>query len=259
MSDAPTPSDEPPDPASEASTEAASTREGAEADRPVQHGMLWPTAAWFRTVGWVVLEFAIVFSGVFAAFQLDQWQADRRADRRAQQAYTALYRVISNIYADDLRRSARGIDSVYVEGFLTPFRQGEQPMPIALQFSWGTLNTGAWEAILEAGGLDALDTDFVLEVETYFSVLQATGQRARRVTAMSDERLLPHLDGGKTAFYHEDTGELKSAFRWYPRTVGQVASSVRNVAQATDSLLVSLERRIEERGGELPRTSRDGP
>lgn len=207
--------------------------------------LLDPEASWLHTAGWVILEFVIVFSGVFAAFQLDQWQADRRAERRAQQAYTSLHRVISNQYAEDLRESARDIDSVYVEGFLRPFQQGKQPMPIPLQFTGGSLNTGGWDAILEAGGLDALDTDFVLEVETYFSGLQTIVLLARRATAMSNEHLLPHFDEGKTAFYHDETGRLRSEFWWYPRTVGRVASSVRNIAQETDSLLVHLERKIE--------------
>lgn len=239
--------------------EVTPTDDGAEADRPVQFGMPWPAAMWLRTAGWVALEFAIVFSGVFAAFQLDQWQADRRADRRAQQAYTSLYRVIANQYAEDLRASARDIDRLYVAGFLEPFRQGKQPMPVRMEFTAGALNTGAWDAILDAGGLDALDTDFVLEVERYFTALQTVILRARRASAMSDEHLLPHLDEGKAAFYHADTGQLKSAFRWYPRTVRRVASSVRDVAQETDSLLVRLERRIEQRGGTLPKATSDRP
>ena len=94
----------------------------------------WKERPWLRKLGWFAIEVVIVFIGVYAAFQLDQWQAEQRIEERKVQAYGALHQLFSEYYTQPLRSTSRWIDSVYVEGFLTPYEQKEQPMPIPILF-----------------------------------------------------------------------------------------------------------------------------
>ena len=204
----------------------------------------WKEGSWLRKLGWFAVEVVVVFIGVYAAFQLNQWQAERRADERRMQAYTTLHKLFSEYYGEAIRSSSQWIDNVYVEGFLTPYEQEKQPMPEPILLEGENVITGAWESMLETGGLDALDIEFVFEVEVYFTTLGTLMDQVEEATALSNEYLLPNMEEGKEAFYSEETGELKSLYQWYPRKIKTISSRVSYAARQTDSLIAYLEGEI---------------
>ena len=79
-------------------------------------------------------------------------------------------------------------------------------MPIPILFEGEDVNTGAWGAMLETGGLDALDIEFVYKVEAYFTSLGTLMDQVEEATTLSNEYLLPNVGRRKRRVLQQGDG-----------------------------------------------------
>ncbi len=207
----------------------------------------WIGRHWLRKVGRFLVEVAVIFVGVYAAFELDQWRADQRVEVRKHQAYEILHRLFYR-FAQDLGKTHRAINDLYVEEFLNPYQQGKQPKLLPIQLGSGSITTGGWDAMLATGGLDALSIDLVYDVEVYFSMLEYLSSETQQATMLSNQYILPNLDEGTALFYLSDTGQLKQKYEWYPEKIKTLLRLTNYAAEKADSMATQLEQKIKSEG-----------
>ncbi|MGH7503939.1 MAG: hypothetical protein ACREL7_19590 [Longimicrobiales bacterium] len=108
------------------------------------------TRTWPQLVR-VVLELAVVFIGVYAAFALSEYQSRKEAEARRQQIQEALVREIRDI-TSNTRRVATSLpaqltqfDSAVAAGARPPLQPWIEPVRV---------QNHMWEATLQSGALD---------------------------------------------------------------------------------------------------------
>lgn len=126
------------------------------------------------------------------------------------------------------------------------YQAGEMPLPVPIDLIPGEIGMGTGQALLQAGGLDALDAATILELQGFFNDLQRGVQYIERIRNLSDAYLYPNLDAGPSAFYDPETQRLKREFAWYPTTLAGLMNAIERVDVQADSALAVLERASEE-------------
>jgi hypothetical protein len=158
-----------------------------------------------RFVGSAALQVVIVFVGVWAAFALEGQRDRQRNEARRIQALQLLHEQFSGIHQEITQASAE-MQRVYGTGFLDLVRAGERPLPIPFTFRGGGLETGTWQAILQAGGLDVLDLELIRDIEAFNGHTRAGLAAAQRIDRHSTDVIVPRLSEGAGAFYDPSTG-----------------------------------------------------
>ncbi len=199
---------------------------------------------WSRAA-WLAAEAVVVFVGVYAAFWLDGYRAEQRTEERRQQIYQALHEEISEVNTD-IKRQLPAVDTVFTGPFLEAYEAGERPMPEPLLYSSRGLDTRTWEAMLQSGGLDALDVAFIREVDDFYGSLDYAVRTSEEYRALSDALILPRSGEGTATFYEAGAKQLKAPYQWYPNALRSIASMMKNMQRKADSLQMKLEARMEE-------------
>lgn len=202
---------------------------------------------WARTAARLGAELVVVFVGVYGAFLLSEYREARQADRREAQIYQTLHRYFSEL-DDELSTATAMVDSLVVTPFMAAYEAGERPRPVILPGGSSGIDTGMWEAMLQAGGLDVLDPAFVYEVESYFSYARFVINQFDRFSAHSDRFLMPRTGEAREVFYADGSDRLDAEFRWYPGALSSLNENFGRLVAHTDSMLVLLEARMDDRG-----------
>jgi hypothetical protein len=199
-------------------------------------GGKYNTETALRRVGWLIAELVVVFIGVYAAFKLSEYQEGRQQELRRAQMYETLQENLEG-GLESAQRFLIRFDSLFHDPFFTAFQAGEMPELTPVYFFLGTMYTGVWEAMLESGGLDALEIELLEELDALFD----RARRLERVNALantySSEILAPNLGAGPSEFYDLETGRLRSKYSWYPYVLQTLRSDLQQWVGAAEGVL----------------------
>lgn len=189
--------------------------------------------------GRLLLELLVVFVGVYAAFALSTWQEAQRDQARQRQILQALRSHVAWVHTDVERMHPR-IDAE-LSAFLEEMEAGSMPELEPIELAGGEIGSGLWEALLQSGGLDVLNTSTIELMHKYFGALKYGATRLDDARAQTRLQLYPNLGRGPSAFYDVATGELRPEYGWYPSALRQMRGNVRTIAILGDSVLVHLD------------------
>lgn len=191
-----------------------------------------------RHFGWLALELAVVFVGVYAAFALTEHGERRRDAERRQQLQAALVREIRDItsntrrVAEALPRQLAHFDSAVAAGARPPLDPWMEPVRV---------QTHMWEATLESGGLDLFDVPTVYAISQFYNELNAGFEQLSQLRELSETILLPNLGRSADEFYEPGTGGLRPTYEWYRSGLGRLSRLAREITASGDSLVALLE------------------
>lgn len=198
-----------------------------------------PSRFWRRS-GWLVAEIAVVFLGVYGAFLLDGCRQSQQLERRRAQIASTLCDEAGQVRTN-LSQFIAVYDSFYVTPFMRAYRDGERPLPRPLDFFAGSLDAGMWNALLQSGGLDALDHETITRAQIFYGGLENASSYGDAFVRRLNEHVLPRLDEGPDAFYPPGGDELKTAYQWYPSSLQGFDFHLRNLQASADSLSAVLD------------------
>ena len=194
----------------------------------------------------LVAEMLVVFVGVYAAFELESARSDRADAKRANQILVAM--------EQDLAESQATLDaavpalSVMIDSFLTEHEAGRMPEigHLALSMSF---RSRTWEAMLQSGGVNLLDVDFLLEMEDYWGAVQMLYNRTNEGRQMSVALIVPRLNEGNETFYDLETKQLKPSYRWYLTMLAEFRDQISSIHKMNGEILGSIRVMLDDNGG----------
>lgn len=184
-------------------------------------------------------QLLVVFVGVYAAFALNTWQENQRDQARQRQILHALRSHVAWVHTD-VQRMQPGVEAE-LAAFFEQLEAGEMPEIEPIQLSGGEIGSGLWEALLQSGGLDVLNTGTIELMHKYFGALKYGADRLEDARAQTRFQLYPDLGRGPSAFYNVSTGTLRPEYGWYPEALRQMRSSFRTIESLGGSVLVHLD------------------
>jgi hypothetical protein len=181
-----------------------------------------------------IAEMLVVFVGVYSAFALDTARSERAESHRLHQFLEAMQKDFQDS-EDELSASLPTIFAV-IDSLVEAHDSGKMPR-IGHLSMWMSFRSRAWEAMLQSGGINLLDVDFVLAVEDYYTLIERLSAELVESRQMSANLILPRMNEGNETFYDPQTNRLKPAYRWYLselRTYRDLLEQIRD--QNTDLL-----------------------
>lgn len=196
-----------------------------------------------RRIGWLIAELIVVFIGVYAAFALTQYQDEQRQELRRAQLYETLQAdVVDGV--EDARQFLEEFDRSYHDPFFAASQAGEMPALTPIYFTLGTMYTGVWEAMLQSGGLDALEIELLEDLDEMFDRARRLEKVNLLANTYSSEILAPNLGAGPSEFYDPETRRLRSKYTWYPYLLRTLRSDLEQWVHAAEGVLTRT--RVEE-------------
>ncbi len=193
----------------------------------------------------VLAEMLVVFVGVYAAFGLESARSKRAEAARGRQMLVAM----QHDFADSQQSLDDAVPSVVavVDSFLASHEAGGMPEigHLALSMSF---RSGAWDAMMQSGGVNLLDVDFILLVEEYYRLVQTLSDRTDEGRQMSTALILPRLNDGNSVFYDPDTRRLRPSYRWYLAMLREFSDQIQLIHQKNGDLLERVNGMLNENG-----------
>ncbi|QKK01942.1 MAG: hypothetical protein HND55_04275 [Pseudomonadota bacterium] len=199
-----------------------------------------------RAVGALVLEFLIVFLGVYLAYVFSDMQELRR-ERHIQIKYCRTliheFKVLDALLAAQQQQLEQGFLPV-----IAAIDAGQKPAlhiePIFFDFRGLTL-----ESAFMAENFDALDESILANLAGGHSSILGI---QHRVTALRAHlRTLQQSSEGSTYLYHPD-GRLRETFHWYVSLPQEISDFTRRLRGALTVATEDLEQRIETLNEQWP-------
>ncbi|MCB2212830.1 hypothetical protein KQI52_12030 [bacterium] len=189
-----------------------------------------------NTFGYFIVELLIVFVGVFAAFQLSQFQQQRVEDRRRDQLVDALLREIETV----LINTGRAADSLplMIEELETAIDAGQRP-PLTPLLEAVRVRTHMWEIAIRGGGLDVLDVDTMYRLSRFYSSLDEGLEQIDQLRTLSETVLVPNLGKPDGEFYLPD-GQLQPRYQWYLYGMKNLQRVAADITGRGNALVTSL-------------------
>ena len=164
-----------------------------------------------RMLKWLLAELAIVFLGVSLASLADDYRRKREGDALSRQVVAALGRSLVDLGKHE-KEVGSGLDAELAR-FDSDRKRGLRPVPPVYREGMAERPpTLVWDALIESGGARALPPDLLFDFARFFNRMDSFGERYIRYNQFSEERFLPVVEQGETAFYRPD-GSLKPDFR----------------------------------------------
>ena len=190
-----------------------------------------------RRVGWLIAELVVVFIGVYAAFKLSQYQEEQQQELRRAQIYETLQENLEG-GVESARLFLVRFDSLYHDPFFTAAQAGGMPELTPMYFTLGTMYTGVWEAMLESGGLDALEIELLEELDALFDRARRLERVNELANTYSSEILAPNLGAVRSEFYDSETRTLRTKYSWYPYVLRTLRSDLEQWVGAAEGVLL---------------------
>jgi hypothetical protein len=199
---------------------------------PPRDSRAWPLLAR------LAVELAIVFTGVYAAFALSEYESRRDAEARRLQLQEALVSEIRDIVSNTRRvatilpgQLAR-FDSAVAAGARPPLEPWIEPVRVQPHM---------WQATLESGALDIFDVSTVYGISQFYNELNAGFEQLAQLRELSETVLIPELGSASDEFY--DSGNrLRPKYHWYRDGLARLSRLASSITAQGDSLVSALSR-----------------
>lgn len=195
-----------------------------------------------RLVSRLGFELIVVFVGVYGAFALSNYGAEREASERRQQMQAALVQEIEGIIANT-GNAAREVRSM-LAAFDSAYAAGGSPPPIPM-LEPVRIQNHMWEITLASGGLDLMEVSTAFELSQFYNELNLGFAQLEQLRQLSESTILPSLDLGPDEFY-ESPGRLRAKYIWYLSGL----RSLQELAERTTTMGEGLVRKLSVCTGE---------
>ena len=184
----------------------------------------------------LALELVIVFTGVYAAFALSEYESGRDAATRRRQLQAALVSEIRDITSNTQRvatvlptQLAR-FDSSVTAGARPPLEPFIEPVRVQPHM---------WEATIESGALDTFDVPMVYGLSQFYNELNAGFEQLAQLRGLSESVLIPALGSSSDEFY-DSSNRLRPKYRWYRDGLARLSRLAASITAKGDSLVSAL-------------------
>ena len=184
----------------------------------------------------LAIELAIVFTGVYAAFALAEYESGRDAAVRRRQLQAALLSEIRDIVSNTRRVATvlpmelARFDSAVAAGARPPLEPFIEPVRV---------QTHMWEATLQSGALDTFDVPTVYGLSQFYNELNAGFEQLAQLRSLSETVLIPELGRGSDEFY-DSSNRLRPKYRWYRDGLARLSRLAASITAKGDSLVSAL-------------------
>jgi hypothetical protein len=170
----------------------------------------------FARFGRWVAELLLVFTGVYAAFWLNNYQQHRQdADRRDQILASFEQQLRKGIESGKVNRANQERKAAEFQRALDA---GEMPPLQPFVFITDYSPTD-WATMLQSGGVQLLDVQTLMAVRNDESVIRWGLNGMARYQKLSDELIVPNLNQDISFFYDPTTRKLRKQFEIYPEAL----------------------------------------
>jgi hypothetical protein len=170
----------------------------------------------FARFGRWVAELLLVFTGVYAAFWLNNYQQHRQdADRRDQILASFEQQLREGIESGKINRANQERRAAE---FQRALNAGEMPPLQPFVFITDYSPTD-WATMLQSGGVQLLDVQTLMAVRNDESVIRWGLNGMARYQKLSDELIVPNLNQDISFFYDPATRKLRKQFEIYPEAL----------------------------------------
>jgi hypothetical protein len=190
-----------------------------------------------RTALLLAFELLITFTGLLAAFAVENYRDRRKSAERARQVYAALGRELGN-YAGLAPVLADTID-VMIDRFEAARERGERPAPPIYYVRAGSerIPTVVWDATVQAGGLDLVQPTLFFELAEFYNRLNSISERYLRYIEFTEREVLPRVP--TPAAFYDAGGALRPEYRTYVERLRDIHTLL--VARVPDARRLSAQ------------------
>src|SRR5690606_25646613 len=165
-----------------------------------------------KSIRYILVELIIVFVGVYLAFQLSEFSAEREINQRREQLQEALAQEI-DFFLLGAERLIPQMDKEYAD-WRQRHEAGEQPAPLHFEIGGADLPPrGMWRAVLASDGLSILPVEQMQNVSRYYNALDILLSKYAGLIEFSEKEIIPF--DNTEAFYHAESGKLKRKYAAY--------------------------------------------
>ncbi len=189
-----------------------------------------------------IIELALVFIGVSAAFWLNNYQQHQQDAKRRDQILASIERTLregiesGKINAAKEEQQAAEFQRALDAGNMPPLR----PFVFTTDYSPGDFGT-----LLQSGGIELLDVDTLTALRNDESVIRWGLSRMAHYQKLSDELIVPNLDQETSFFYDPASRKLRKRFEIYPEALQATVQFAHDLDRTHTELLkrIQAERR----------------
>ena len=189
-------------------------------------------------------ELIVVFVGVYAAFALNTFQEGQKNEQRRLQILEAMHQEFENSL-ENLDKEVPTFTAI-IDSFLHEYEKGEMPEITHLHIQ-ASFRSDAWESMLGSGGLDLLDVNLILQIESYYGRAALIDENTEQHYTLSAAMILPNVDAPRSYFYDLETQKLKRPYSWYIGAMEYYKYSLNDLRKHTIEVLNILEMHLDKR------------
>jgi hypothetical protein len=190
----------------------------------------------YPLLGRLVLELAVVFIGVYAAFALSEYERQREAVARREQLQEALVSEIRDL-TSNTRRVATTLpaqlalfDSAVAAGSRPPLDPWLEPVQVQPHM---------WQVTLQSGALNIFDVSTVYGISKLYNELNTGFGQVSQLRQLSETVLIPQLGQDSGEFY-DSNDRLRPKYSWYRDGHARLLYLARSITAHGDSLVAVL-------------------
>lgn len=201
------------------------------------------TTIWSRIVWWIA-EIAVVFIGVYLAFSLESYRTEQNNEHKRQQIYTSLYNYFENASAN--LKQVQSFKSDFAMPFLKAYENEQMPRLKPLPFFGSGSSDETWSAMLQTGGIDLLDVNFILQVDGFFTNLRFINEKSENVMGLYNQYLLPKINADISTFYNTESKQIRPLYSWYVQFLNNFPNSIKRMEEKSNNIMAVLEEKMNK-------------
>ena len=152
----------------------------------------------------IILDLFIVFTGVYAAFSLENYRESREQDHLREAVCRALDHEIGQMAETQGPRYQRET-TAQLSQWDQAVARGEKPLPPSFRLAGAERPpTGVWDATVSTNGIELIDPDLFFELARFYNRAKSVGDLYQRYAAGAQVDIWPRLQEGTQAFWTPD-------------------------------------------------------
>jgi hypothetical protein len=192
---------------------------------------------WKALIADNILELAMVFIGVYAAFYLNGVQLRQEQRQRHRQFIIYLEKEAANKAKGD-HDTARSLEQKRTD-VVAKIDEGAMPDLEPIDFT-PLYDRADFASLLQAGGLDVLELRTVARMREVDSISRIGYATMANYQELTNQLIVLHAGEGRDYFYDPATKQLRRQFAVYLESLRAGAEFWRQLSQADDRLLAEL-------------------
>ena len=198
---------------------------------------------WPRLGRWAA-ELVLVFIGVYAAFQLNNFQQHRHDAERRDQILASIERTLREGIESGKKNRVK--EEEEAAKFQRALDAGEMP-PLDPFVFITDYSPGDFATLLQSGGTELLDLETRTALRKDESVIRWGLSRLQHYQKLSDELIVPNLDQDVSFFYDPATKKLRKRFEIYPEALQATVEFARDLERTHTNLLKQIQAERQHR------------